>query len=100
MLLSIINLKLFKNYEIIITNNNDTDNRSLLQDHQASAWFITTIIFVVLFVLMIGTSIYLCCLRQRRMQDIHDANVFMNSRDWDNDGINIYGSPAPTPIYI
>lgn len=94
---------MFVNIHVQELDNDNVNGVRLLgkeYNHQASAWFVTTVIFVVLFVLMIGTSIYLCCLRRRRMEDIHEANNLINSRNWDSANSNVYGHPTPTPIFI
>lgn len=47
-----------------------------MSDHQnANAWIVTAIVFIVLFVLMTGTSIYLCILRQKRIREIREAKL-------------------------
>lgn len=41
----------------------------------ANAWIVTAIVFIVLFVLMTGTSIYLCILRQQRIREIRQTKL-------------------------
>lgn len=57
---------------------------------QASAWFVTTVIFIVLFILMSGTSIYLCVLRQRRLRDIQVAHSIIQARKLRHRSRNIF----------
>lgn len=51
-----------------------------MSDHQnANAWIVTAIVFIVLFVLMTGTSIYLCILRQQRIREIRQTKLMRSN---------------------
>lgn len=51
-----------------------------MSDHlNANAWIVTAIVFIVLFVLMTGTSIYLCILRQQRIREIRQTKLMRSN---------------------
>lgn len=51
-----------------------------MSDHQnTNAWIVTAIVFIVLFVLMTGTSIYLCILRQQRIREIRQTKLMRSN---------------------